>query len=215
MGKLYRQAEQDVLELLDEVMRKYHRQLSDEKVVVAVLMVHPEADRSGQAKAPAVVCHGHSALAKIRLAKVAERVLGKYDALIELDAPAWTQLPEAPRRALLDHELTHLVLCCDANDETREHGDGRPKRTLQPDDYMLTGFVSVVARHGQHAPEGQPFRLCTRTTNVCLPSWAKRTVTKPSRENRRPSWHWWRLDSCGGKVRSHLGQTLSRAYWTV
>ena len=153
MGRAYQPASEEVIELLQRVTDEHHEDLADEKVYVAVLMVHPELDKQGRPKAPALMCHGHPALAKIRLANVAERVLAKYDAVMEINAPSWEKYPEESRLALLDHELEHLVICESNDGAPRRHGDGRPKLALRPDDWMFTGFASIVDRHGEHAPE--------------------------------------------------------------
>jgi hypothetical protein len=65
------------------------------------------------------------------------------DYVITLAAKPWTQLDEAQRRALLDHELSHCV-----GEEDPESGEIR--WTLRGHDFE--DFCAVVERHGAWTP---------------------------------------------------------------
>src|ERR1019366_9477538 len=65
-------------------------------------------------------------------------------------------LSETRRLALLDHELTHLVLRCD--EDGLKHDDiGRPTFKIKQHDFDLGGFAEVVERHGEASVEALQF----------------------------------------------------------
>lgn len=79
-----------------------------------------------------------------------------HDAQIELDGPVWKTLSQPCKKALLDHELTHLVVKRDRKTEKIKLDDlNRPVLATRPDDWSSTGFLDVVARHGQASLEYQ------------------------------------------------------------
>ena len=55
-----------------------------------------------------------------------------------ISSPIWENLPEAKRRALVDHELCHA--------KVEEDKDGNPKLKIAPHD--LEEFTEIVKRHG-------------------------------------------------------------------
>lgn len=163
MVKTYERANADTIGLLKTVMQKSHAELVDLKVRVVVLMVRPETvidqeTKQERPKGPAIKEHGHSAAARIKLGKAQDRLLAKYDALIEIDDLIWEMLSKDQRQALLDHELTHLGIRTN-KDGVICNDDGTPKLETVPDDYMLTGFFSVIERHREHALEARSLRV--------------------------------------------------------
>ena len=152
MTRIYEKADPDVMSVLDSVMRQYHEELDKAGVRVGVVMVTaPKGE-------VAIACHGHGAAAKIKRVGHAERVHAQIDALLQIDGYVWEELGDGPRRALLDHELTHLIVAT-KGEAVVVHADGRPKLVMRPDDWLLTGFADVVRRHKSNSLEARALRV--------------------------------------------------------
>ncbi|HOO17769.1 MAG TPA: putative metallopeptidase [Phycisphaerae bacterium] len=163
MSRVVARANVKDMALLALVARQHHPELLEAKVNIAFVLVHPKYDAQGIPQGPALTRHGHPVAGRIRLAKPADRLIGKYDALLEVDAFRWEKALQAPsREALLDHKLSHLVLVRDESGEIETHADGRPKLRLRPDDWAVTGFAAVIDRHREAALEYQALELVCR-----------------------------------------------------
>lgn len=132
----------------------YHPDLDGLDVKFKVVKVL-KFDKDDEAVVPSLKCHGAAAAGTIKVNGLKQRHLTGVDVVIELDGHVWETLPAVTRLALVDHELTHLVLLKDTDDRPKVDDIGRPKFKLRPDDWTLTGFASVIARHGRHALEYQ------------------------------------------------------------
>ena len=153
MSRTIMKASEAVVALADRMMGSHHAELAAEKVRVAVLMVMPPVNKDGDKIGPAVQQGGVEATAKIKVASAGERVLADVDAIMEIDGERWGTLSPKTQAALVDHELEHLIVQVDKKGLTRRHPDGVPVLATQPDDWHLTGFESIVKRHGRHALE--------------------------------------------------------------
>lgn len=154
MGKVYVRADDDVLDLLREVQEEWHGGLTDAGVTVDVLMVSDDAEDDSDAPGPVLKHGGYPAAALIKIQPHIQRALGLGDALLQIDEGTWEGLDVAGRRALLDHELTHLELVYDEDGLARDDCD-RPKLKMRLHDYHLGGFIDVHKRHGKAAIETQ------------------------------------------------------------
>lgn len=156
--KTYERADKTTDGCVATVMAQYHPALVKERVRVGLLMVHPDVGVDGTPKSPALKFAGSGVTAKIAIASVRERLLANVDAVLQIDAWRWDTLSEEQQAALIDHELEHLEIKVDADGITERHEGGRPKLRTRPDDWVLTGFESVVERHGKNALEWQALR---------------------------------------------------------
>lgn len=145
MARIVEIADHEVRELLIDVMKEHHRPLIDAEVKVGVVMVTSDSGVP-------VSLHGARCLAKCRRHNERERLLTKLDACIEIDAEDFDELSPERQKALLDHELTHLQLDLKKG-RVSHYADGRPRLKMRPDDWVLTGFIDVVKRHGANANE--------------------------------------------------------------
>ena len=160
MTKTYeRQIDNEVTALVAAVRRENHRYLEGADVAVDVLMVSDIDDESGEVLA-ALKLHGYPAQATIKIVGPAQRALGQGDALMTLDFVSWRELPPAARRALIDHELTHLEVVCGKKGEIKRDDSGRPKLKMRLHDYEIGGFREVIERHGKTAPEVITAKAC-------------------------------------------------------
>lgn len=157
MGKRIEKADAAARKLLTQTLTKWHKELADAEVKVALLLVYPEIDADGDPKGPALKFAGMPVDAKVRLCDARQRLLSRYDAIIEVDGYAWEHFGVEGRVALLDDELEHVVVMV-ANAQVQRHEDKRPKLKLRPDDYRLSGFYAVADRHRGQSNEVKHLR---------------------------------------------------------
>jgi hypothetical protein len=154
MPIVFEKAPQDVRELLQLVIQEHHKELADANVSVGVLM-QTKFDNDDN-ELPSLKCHGAYANAVVRVVSRKDRTHRDEDAEITIDAVIWRTLSERCQKALLDHELTHLIVKRDRKTQKFKLDDlNRPCLGMIPDDFTLTGFLDVVRRHGDAALEYQ------------------------------------------------------------
>ena len=166
----FRKAEADITDLVSSVMRDCHRPLAEAEVKVDVLLAHAARDKeSGEPKGPAIRLNGYPCYATIRITSQKERVAGLGDALLTIDGDRWPDLLVEQQRALIDHELTHLVLVTE--DGTPQTDDCfRPKLRSRPHDAQFGIFWEVVERHQANALESVGYReVHKQFTQLCFP----------------------------------------------
>ena len=160
-------------DLLAEVMTLYHADLADAGVRVGLLYAHAKRDdRTGEPRGPALKLHGYPCAALVRINSQRDRVQGKPDATIELDADAWEERPREEKVAILDHELEHLLLVRDDAGGVALDDANRPKLKMREHDLVIGGFVSVCERHKMAALEAQAYRDVHNTFTQRLFPWS-------------------------------------------
>lgn len=154
MGKTHTKAESGhlVYEVIKGVVTESHQDLNAVGAVIAVLFIESSTG-------PAISSGGYAVRAKVKLPSAKDRAMmdgrERYDVLISIDYRVWDDASEAERKALIDHELSHVRAVRDRG-EFQIHDDGRPKLKLVPGDWNVgDGFAGVVRRHGIAAPEFQ------------------------------------------------------------
>jgi hypothetical protein len=153
----YTHADDDTMRMLKEVADEYHAVLGEEGVTVSILMAHAAIGDDGDPKGPALKHHGVPAFATIRRTTLKQRVAGMADAEMTIDGDRWPHMPVAQRRAIIDHELTHLDLVI-KEDGLERDDHGRPKLRLRPHDVEVGWFYEVAERHGDDSQERQQAR---------------------------------------------------------
>lgn len=158
MGKTYQRADEATAAMVKSAMSKWHPTLLDAGVTVDALMVADFDPETGEVF-PALKHGGYQAAATIKANNLQLRVLDNADALLVIDTCNWDRLGEAERVALIDHELTHLLVVMDQG-SIRRDDHGRPRLKMRLHDWQLGGFTAVARRHGEKAPEVQAVRQC-------------------------------------------------------
>lgn len=158
-------------EQLADVLEKYHPDLVEAGVTVAVLMAYAAKDeRTGVAKGPALKHANFPAAALVRVNQLRDRVEGKDDATILLCGDSWATRSEEEQLAILDHELTHLEVQRDKDGAIKIDDCGRPKLKIRPHDAQMGVFYEVVKRHKSQAIESQSYaELHKQFTQLCFP----------------------------------------------
>lgn len=172
-GMSYLPARTDVVEVVNEVMHEHHPQLVDAGVRINVLMAFGE-----------LKLHGYAAAATVKINSLQDRVEGKADATIKIDAAGWRDMKEAEQVAVIDHELHHLTVEIDGwaketipcpTDEEPEavkivqrpiyktDDAGRPRLKMRLHDLVVGGFRAIAERHGRNALEVQHVKACHET----------------------------------------------------
>jgi hypothetical protein len=149
MATTYELADEDVVNRMQKVLRKYHGNIGILHVNVGVLMAtNPEG--------PAVTkTGGYPCAAKVRIVSLKDRAAGMPDAQIIIDALRWEELTAVERDALLDHELEHLQPALDKDGKPKQDDLGRPKLKMKLHDAEIGIFRSVVERYGPEALDAQ------------------------------------------------------------
>ena len=103
----------------------------------------------------AVKLHGIPCYAVVKIIGATDRALGGKDARITIDKAKWEEMPTAERRALLDHELEHLMAVRDDAGFMKLDAYERPKLRMRHHDRDYGWFDSIAERHGDHSIEVQ------------------------------------------------------------
>lgn len=98
-------AGEDVKAMVADVIQRWHADLYDAKVKIGILMA--ANPKEGEA---AVKHAGYPAFATITIVPLKDRVSKGYDAEMVIDADGWKNFSLKHKTALLDHELSHLVV---------------------------------------------------------------------------------------------------------
>ncbi len=175
MPKMYDNAPGPVVELVDEVRRKYHSDRlnhsgDDEKThcVISVVMVHAATDKDGEATGTALTLHGRSCAAIVKRTTLLERTLGVGDVILQLDGDRWEKWSDERQAALIDHELAHIIIGRGDDGKVKLDDRGRPKISMRQHDWEFGGFTEIVRRHGSAAFEATAIQqVATHLAKVC------------------------------------------------
>lgn len=144
---LYENVDNEVTDRITRLIEDHHPHLLEAEVDVRALMATPK-----EKEGPPVKLHGYPCLATIKKVGLSERVQGLGDALITIDKLQWDAMSDVQRDALIDHELTHLMVKMKGKTVQRDDA-GRPKLEMALHDWQLGGFAEISARYGIDAPE--------------------------------------------------------------
>ena len=116
-------------------------------------------EKKDGSKPPALMHHGQPALGLASKFKLQDRVHGKPDCRVTIDADWWDTAPEEQRRGLLFHELYHFEPKMDDTGLVAELDDAhRPKVNLKKHDYQVGWFYAAARRFGGASQECIQFK---------------------------------------------------------
>lgn len=136
----------ETLSLLSSVMEEYYPDLIKNNVTVDVTMAYAKEGEPLKAG-------GYPALAYIKITSLKHRIKGLKDCEITIDGQIWETLTEAQQKAVVDHELHHVIVTTDKEGNTKIDDAGRAKLRLRRHDYQLGWFREVANRHGENSTE--------------------------------------------------------------
>lgn len=151
----YTDAPPEVIERLNALVRQNHPELKQAEVTFLVQMVHATRDDQGEPRGPALKYAGSPAAALVSIISLKDRQAGLADVRIQLDGDTWNERPTGEQEAILDHELYHVMVKRDKDDQFVSDDIGRPKLRLRPHDFLMGGFKEIMDRHREHALETQ------------------------------------------------------------
>ena len=143
----YSKADDEVNATVEKVMAKHHPKLQTAGVKITVLIARSE-------EGPPLRVRGQEALGSIRVTKLADRALGIGDALMMLNGEAMPAWNSNRLQAVIDHELTHLVLKENKTTGAPERDDlDRPKLKIREHDFEFGWFGATASRYGEDSFE--------------------------------------------------------------
>lgn len=161
MASVYSKAPETIAEQAKPLLEKNHFELFNHDLKVDFIFSNSTVDDGGVPTGPAVSHNGYACLAVARILGTKDRVMGRGDCEIVIDADRWPHLSKPEQDAVLDHELTHFEIAKDKYGAPKLDDIHRPKLKLQKHDHQFGWFDSIARRHGLAAPEVRQFQeLC-------------------------------------------------------
>lgn len=153
MPVVYQLADAAVHALARDVMAEHHakRLIMPDGDFVKLCIMFAFGDVNSDE--PAVKLHGYPCAAVVSIIPYKQRVDKRADAEIIIDRSQWDAMTDLQRRALLDHEITHLEFQKDDVGCVKTDDVGRPKLTMRLHDWQLGGFREIAQRYGEDAIE--------------------------------------------------------------
>lgn len=153
---IYERCTDDVKEVADELIKKYHSDLLTKGKPVEIEYVFAQLEPDSNGDRPTgnpVKLHGVACYAVVKVIPAKHRALGSKDAEIIIDKDKWEKMTMGQRRALLDHELEHLMTKRDAAGVMVLDAYERPRLRMKHHDWDLGWFDSIAQRHAHFSVE--------------------------------------------------------------
>ncbi len=146
MSKTYQPAPPEVAERAQRLIDKYHADINwAQPKIDFIFAINPEG--------PAITHGGYPAIGLCKIVGLKDRAMGRGDVEIQLDQRVWDGMTEAQRDALLDHELQHIGIMRDKDDNIKTDDLNRPRLHCKKHDYQFGWFTCIAERHGLASPE--------------------------------------------------------------
>lgn len=136
-----------------------HTALVTARVRIDLAFAFCDRDEGGLAKNYALTKNGVRCLGIARIIGPKDRAMGRGDAEICIDGDHWETIPDADRRALLDHELHHLTPKLDQSGGFKLDDMHRPMIRMRKHDYEFGWFTIIAMRHRDASPERQQAKM--------------------------------------------------------
>lgn len=151
----FEKCDSSVREMAIELLREFetHQLTRNAGVTIDFVFAFAEKDDNGNPVGPALMHGGYPAGGICRKIPLKDRVLGRADVEISLDGDWWANASYEEQRALLDHELHHIVPKQSGGGAFKHDPAGRPVISIRKHDYQVGWFEVIAARHGVHSAE--------------------------------------------------------------
>jgi hypothetical protein len=143
----YDTAPDEIIDLINETIEEFHPDLVEAQCTVDAILAFD--DKGGFP----VKAGGYPALACIKITSLKNRVKGMADAEITIDAEAFKNMNALQQKALIDHELYHLIVARDKENNIKTDDANRPKLRMRKHDHQMGWFKAIAIRHKQNSPE--------------------------------------------------------------
>ncbi len=160
---IFERAKDGVNVQVAKIMEKYHGDLHKSGCTVDVLMASPTTSEQGEVESAPLKKNGYPCVALIKIVGLADRVAGLSDVMLKIDAEKWKEMSMKQKDALIDHELTHLIVKTDKDGNAKRDDQDRPKLQMKRHDYELGIFTDVIRRHERDSVDYQAFDAIAKT----------------------------------------------------
>lgn len=152
----YQKADKTVEKLCQELIEKYDTNKPlDDQVIIDLVFAYGDRDDAGIQTGYALKKNGVPAYGQTRILPLKDRVMGRGDVEILLDADHWEKAGADEQAAILDHELHHIALDADKFGNIKFDDINRPKLKLRKHDVEFGWFSVIAHRHGRASIEQQ------------------------------------------------------------
>ena len=168
----FKPAPKAVADMAREILCAYntHKPLLDAKVKIDFVFAYADENEQQLPRNFAITHHGRRVFGQARVIKLKDRVMGRGDAEITLDANWWDAASEQKQRALLDHELHHVLVKTDRHGRFEFEGVHRPVIGMRRHDFEIGWFTVIADRHGADSVEcDQAARMMTEAGQYYWP----------------------------------------------
>lgn len=146
--KTFARAPDSTTERVNAIIAKFHPDLHAVSVRVdCVSTVNTDPDE------PALLLHGYPCAAVVRVLGSKDRAMGRGDAEIVFDEAGYIAMSDQEKDALIDHELTHLVVKKKPSGRAMLDEHNRPKLEMRLHDRQFGWFDQIAQRHGSASLE--------------------------------------------------------------
>jgi len=131
MSTVYWKADEAAVQMLDSVIQRWHPELKKAGVKIGFIFALND-------KGAPVKHGGYPAYATIRVVPLKDRVSKGYDAELLVDGGHWANDKRECQYALLDHEMSHLILVRDKPKKSGSRPDHDDMDDDDDDDLVVT-----------------------------------------------------------------------------
>lgn len=166
----FEQANTTELEMLAKAIGIYNKPINDYQVVVGFIKcfaVDPDNEDDYQ---PSLKKNGIPVIALTKPVSTKDRIIKKYDVEIVVDGNRWNELNDDLRLAVLDHEVSSIIVMLDKEGNVSRDTSERPKVKIKKDNLMFSGSSDTLARHGENSQEFIKFNELSARINHIMKS---------------------------------------------
>lgn len=143
---IYEIAPTEANELAQSIIKEHYPELEEAALTIDFLMAFNN-------KTFPVKAGGYPALACIKNMNLMNRVKGSADVQITIDGEAWKSLSPRQKEALLSHEIHHVIIKRDKENNIKRDDIDRPLIKMKKHDYQMGWFRDIALRYGEDSPE--------------------------------------------------------------
>lgn len=170
MPRTFKIADQEVKDLVNQLLSEYYQEFSAIGVRIDFLFAYGPKDEEDKLVGTAITVGGYPANGQCRILGLLDRTVGRGDAEIILDGDSWPKLETECKKALIDHELFHIVIKRNSDGDVMKDSLDRPRLKLRKHDRQFGWFEVIAKRHGEASAEvEQAHQLVEQAGQVFFP----------------------------------------------
>lgn len=162
MAAKYTNATPETYLQLKDLIAEHAEELDAVGVRFDIIMAYAAVNEQGEKVGTALKLHGYPCNGLVSIVSLKNRVMGRADAEIILDGDRWMDLEEAQQKALLHHEMHHVLVARDVEGGVIHDSHGRPKLKMRLHDVDVGWFHHIAKIHGDASAEVTQARQIVR-----------------------------------------------------